>query len=201
MFPLIALLLGPFDVMSLPRAHIGSRIEVVELAPVFHQPFVCGEHPEGSLHYVGDALGRDCVITGGLDPVTSEGFPKPFRGDGSRNEDWFGFHADVHAPFDGVVEGVNDNTVENTPGHPSKALAGYIAFRRADGLEVTYAHTTRPIVKIGAHVRAGQVVAVVGDNGHARMPHIHIGAWRGSTPFQIRWDLRAEGRIASLQHQ
>ena len=201
MFALLALLLGPFDVMSLPRAEVVDRIQVVELAPVFHQPFVCGEHPEGSLHYVGDALGRDCVVTGGLDPVTSDGFPKPFRGDGRRNADWFGFHAQVHAPFDGVVEGVHDNPVENVPGHPSKVLAGYIAFRRADGLQVTYAHTTRPTVKVGDHVRAGQVVALVGDNGHARMPHIHIGAWRGTTPFQIRWDLRAEGRVPALQHQ
>jgi murein DD-endopeptidase MepM/ murein hydrolase activator NlpD len=201
MLSLLVVLLASFDVMALPRARTPTRIEVVELAPVFQQPFVCGEHPEGSLHYVGDALGRDCVITGGLDPVTSEGYPRPFRGDGAKNSDWYGFHAEVHAPFDGVVEGVHDNPVENEPGHPSKQLAGFIAFRRSDGLQVTYAHTTQPTVKVGDRVHAGQVVALVGDNGHARMPHIHIGAWRGTTPYQIRWDLRAAGRVPALQHQ
>ena len=201
MIHLMALALASLDIMTLPRARIGAQIPVVQLAPVFHQPFVCGEHPARSLHYVGDALGRDCVITGGLEPGSDNGFPRPFRGDGTKNEDWFGFHAEVHAPFTGVVEAVHDNPVVNTPGKPSKDLAGYIAFRRPDGLLVTYAHTTRPTVQVGDHVREGQVVAVVGNNGHARMPHIHIGAWLGRTAYQIRWDLRAEGRIPALQHQ
>ena len=191
---------APFDVMALPRARPTRSIGVVELAPVFHRPFVCGEHPEGSLHYVGDALGRDCVIVGGLS-ADGSGFPRPFRATGARNTDWYGFHAAVHAPFDGVVEAVHDNPVENRPGEPSKVLAGYLAFRRADGLEVTYAHTTRPTVRVGQRVTAGQVVAVVGNNGHARMPHIHIGAWRGRTAYQIRWDLRAEGRTPALRGQ
>ena len=42
-------------------------------------------------------------------------------------------------------------------------------------------------MKVGDRVHAGQAVALVGDNGYARMPHIHIGAWRGKTPYQIGW--------------
>ena len=46
----------------------------------------------------------------------------------------------------------------------------------------------------GDTVRAGQVVARVGNNGYGRNPHIHIGAWKGETPYQIRWDLRSNAQ-------
>jgi hypothetical protein len=29
---------------------------------------------------------------------------------------------------------------------------------------------------------------------------VHVGAYRGKEPLQIRWDLAAEGRIQSLAH-
>lgn len=201
MLLLVVAAIAGFNPMTLPRAKQAVPIRVVELTPVFHEPFVCGEHPYGSLRYVGDALGRDCVVVGGIDPATGNGFPRPFRTSGATNDDWYGWHSEVHAPFSGRVVGVHQNKLENTPGRAGKDLAGYVAFRRRDGLMVTYAHVARVTVKVGQAVVAGQVVGVVGNNGHARMPHIHIGAWRGTTAFQIRWNLYAEGQIPALQHQ
>ena len=201
MLLLLTAVISGFDPMKLPRAKPTPVVPVVTLAPVFYEPFVCGEHPYGSLHYVGDALGRDCVVVGGIDPVTDRGFPRPFRTSGTANADWYGWHAAVHAPFTGRVVGIHQNSDENTPGVSGKDLAGYIAFRRPDGLMVTYAHVTNVSVLVGQQVTAGQVVGKVGNNGHARMPHIHIGAWRGTTAYQIRWDLRAESRVPALQHQ
>ena len=90
---------------------------------------------------------------------------------------------------------------ENAPGHSGKDLAAYVVFRRQDGLMVTYAHVANVTVQVGEAIVAGQAVGVVGNNGHARMPHIHIGAWRGTTAYQIRWNLYAEGRIPAFQHQ
>lgn len=201
MFLLVAAAAVAFNPMTLPRAKPADRVPVVELAPVFHEPFVCGEHPYGSLHYVGDALGRDCVIVGGIDPTTGNGFPRPFRTSGATNADWYGWHCAVHAPFSGRVVGVHKNALENTPGRSGKELAGYVAFRRSDGLMVTYAHVANVSVRVDQSVAAGQVVGVVGNNGHARMPHIHIGAWRGTTAYQVRWNLYAEGQVPALQHQ
>lgn len=201
MFFFVAAAAAAFNPMSLPRAKPAAHIPVVELAPVFHEPFVCGEHPYGSLHYVGDALGRDCFIVGGIDDETGNGFPRPFRTLGVTNADWYGWHSAVHAPFSGQIIGVHENRMENTPGVSGKDLAGYIAFRRSDGLMVTYAHVTNVTVSVGQAIVAGQVVGVVGNNGHARMPHIHIGAWRGTTAYQIRWNLYAEGQIPALKRQ
>ena len=72
-----------------------------------------------------------------------------------------------------------------------------IQFRNADGVIVVFAHVTEIAVKVGDTVKAGQVVAKVGNNGVARAPHIHIGAYReaDAVPLQIRWDLRAMARI------
>lgn len=73
--------------------------------------------------------------------------------------------------------------------------ASMIRFRRSDGTLVLYAHITDHIVKVGDQVREGQVVAKVGNNGMARNPHIHIAAYRGTTPYQVRWDLRVMGEM------
>jgi hypothetical protein len=63
-----------------------------------------------------------------------------------------------------------------------------------------YAHLDNIRVHQGDHVGAGQVVALDGDNGTAKNPHVHVGAYRGKKPLQIRWDLAAEGRIQTLAH-
>ena len=31
-------------------------------------------------------------------------------------------------------------------------------------------------------------------NGYSRFPHLHVGAWIGDSPLQIRFDLAAMGR-------
>ena len=62
----------------------------------------------------GDALGADCVIQSGLPQDGASGFVRPFRTDGSTNEDWYGWNAQVLAPFDGVVVRLNVNAAANT---------------------------------------------------------------------------------------
>jgi hypothetical protein len=175
-----------------------TTIQQVEIAPLFYQPFACIDHPEGQLSDPGDALGTDCFIVGGLRGPQS-GLVRLFNGDGSRNEDWFSWGAEVHAPFAGTVIDVGINPVTNKPGAGGNPPASYITFRRADGTIVIYAHVMEIRVRKGDRVVSGQVVAVDGNNGTAKMPHVHVGAYRESTPLQIRWDLRAEGEVPTLR--
>jgi len=172
-----------------------APIEAVTIAPLFRQAFICGEHPEGELEWPGDALGTDCLVTGGIDPRSPVGFARTFRTDGMRNEDWYGWGAEVLAPFDGEVIRVVANDVVNPPGRFGKPPAAMLMFRRDDGVVVVYGHVAGVRVAAGERVSAGQVVALVGNNGMSRSPHIHVGALRGDTPLQIRWDLRAMGRL------
>jgi murein DD-endopeptidase MepM/ murein hydrolase activator NlpD len=160
--------------------------------PVYNRLSILTEHPEGELEYLGDALGRDCVVVKFVD-----GWIRLHDGDGSRNEDWFGWGAAVLAPFDSVVESVHHNPVANEPGHHSGGKAGSVIFLLDGGVHVLYVHVDGIEVKLGDAVVAGQRIAKVGNNGYSWYPHIHVGAWKDDTPLQIRFDLRALGRLQS----
>ncbi|MGH9562535.1 MAG: M23 family metallopeptidase [Bryobacteraceae bacterium] len=185
-------------VPALAQTVNSAPIRSVEIAPLFYQRFACTEHVNGELHDLGDALGSDCLVLGGMG--AGNGFMRLYKTDGKTNEDWYGWHVEVHAPFDGVVTETATNRVTNTPGTPGKSPPSYIIFKRADGLVVVYAHLADIKVHKGDRVKVGEVVALDGNNGSAKNPHVHVGAFLGSEPLQIRWDLAAEGRIQTLAH-
>lgn len=162
-------------------------IEAVTLHRIFREFYMGGEHFEGEETALGDARGVDCMVH----QIDENGIVREFRDNGSRNEDWYGWNAEVLAPFDGVVEAVHENPVTNVPGKFGDAPASSIRFRRSDGMQVIFAHVQKFRVKVGDSVAAGQVVANVGNNGRASCPHIHVGAWKGQISYQIRWDLRS----------
>jgi hypothetical protein len=195
LLPLLALL-TPTGVRSQVGAEVPrDSIRAVVLHPIVRQHFVCLEHPVGQLRYVGDALGADClVIDRGAGPAGR--WPAFYRGTGARNADWYGWGQSVLAPFDAVVDSVHVNPMTNVPGTLGRARASIIVFRRADDVRVLYAHVQAIRVSPGDAVRAGQPVARVGNNGPAVMPHTHVAAWRGAEPLQIRFDLRALGRLS-----
>jgi hypothetical protein len=185
-------------VPALGQAANNAPIGEVEIAPLFYQRFACTEHVNGELNDLGDALGSDCLVLGGLG--ARNGFLRFYKKGGATNEDWYGWHVGVHAPFDGVVIEVATNRATNTPGTPGQPPPGYIKFKRADGVVVVYAHLDDVRVHQGDHVRVGQVVALCGNNGSAKNPHVHVGAYLDTKPLQIRWDLAAEGQIQTLAH-
>jgi len=170
-----------------------TPIETVSIHRLFSGYFSCSEHYAGELAYLGDDLGSDCMVLSSLAPGEEESgwFARLYRTDGKANEDWYGWGAPVLAPFDGTVEEVHINPLTNTPGKFNPKPASRIIFSKADGTHVMFGHVADIAVKQGDRVRAGQPVAKVGNNGYGRAPHIHIGAWRGKTPLQIRFDLRS----------
>jgi murein DD-endopeptidase MepM/ murein hydrolase activator NlpD len=88
-------------------------------------------------------------------------------------------NADVLAPFDGTVVYVRRETHENVPGVlGASSAAGSMHFKNGDGVIVVYAHVTEVAVKAGDQVKAGQVVAKLGNNGQTRAPGVHIGGYR-----------------------
>lgn len=172
-----------------------ATIEEVTIHPVFSYAFASIEHHEGELLALGDALGRDCLVVRFVD-----GWYRFYAGDGSRNEDWYGWGADVLAPFAGVVESVRINPTTNQPGRHSGGVASTIVFRRDDDVSVMYAHVDQVELLPGDPVTAGQRVATVGNNGTSQCPHIHVGAWRDDVPLQIRFDLHALGQLLPSAH-
>jgi murein DD-endopeptidase MepM/ murein hydrolase activator NlpD len=169
-------------------------IEAAMLSPLFRDHFACGDHGAGEESVVGDALGTDCQIVAGMGEG-GRNFRRLYRTDGLRNEDWYSWGAEVLAPFDGVVTGLFPNSRVNEPGSRGRPPAGMIQMQRAGGLVVLYGHVTDFRVAVGDRITAGQIVAKVGNNGPSYAPHVHVGAYRGVTPLQIRWDQRAMARL------
>lgn len=167
----------------------GEPIEAVLIHPPFDKPFTAHEHPEGELNWLGDALGVDLVVVRFVD-----GWMRAYKGDGRANEDWYGWNAPVLAPFDGWVRHVTEPGPTNQPGSHSGGKSGGIIFERADGVFVCYGHLHSIEVSVGQRVRAGDVVGRLGNNGFSWHPHLHVGAWRGDTPLQVRFDLAVRGR-------
>lgn len=172
-----------------------KQIDVLLIHPPFNAAYSCSEHWEGQLPYLGDALGSDCYVTELVENANGGSFARAFRNDGMRNEDWYSWGREVLAPFDGVVARVMINDVVNEPGLLGKPPASLVIFKNDRGENVMIGHIADVTVQEGDAVKAGQVFAVVGNNGYGRNPHLHIGAWRDKEPLQLRHDLRARGRM------
>lgn len=173
-----------------PEPAPAREIEAVLSHPPFADPYLCSEHAQGELPYPGDDLGQDCMVAA-LDADKPALFMRLYRTDGGTNEDWYGWGKPVHAPCDCTVAQLFVNPVVNEPGKPNPSRATALLLKRDDGTMFMVAHLATMTVKQGDALKAGDVIGTVGNNGFARAPHIHIGAWRGDQALQIRWDQRA----------
>ncbi|RLL56021.1 M23 family metallopeptidase [Mariprofundus sp. EBB-1] len=91
-------------------------------------------------------------------------------------------------------DGIDIGAKEGTPIHAAAGgevvysdsrLSGYgklIIIRHGKNLFTAYGHNQRNLVKKGAKVKAGDVIARVGHTGRATGPHLHFEVRQGSTP-------------------
>ena len=173
--------------LLLPVESQATDSGVVKIHAPHDELFSCIEHWDGKFLHVGDALGTDCVIQQ-WHKDKDRMFLRPFRNRGYLNIHWFGYGKPVLSPCDCTVEAIHVNPKTNRPGIMKPGKASTITFKTADQTRILYAHVDDIVVKPGDVVKAGQAVAKVGNNGFSRNPHLHIAAWRGETPLQIRFD-------------
>jgi len=190
---LIISLLCSAMLTTAPAARAGD-ISSVLAEPIFGQPYSCTEHWEGNLKGLGDELGTDCWIQE-LAEVHGRTWMRSYIGKGERNQDWYGWHKEVLSPCTCEVVKINENPTTNRPGVFGKPPASFIALKRDDGVFFLLAHAVEIQVKPADKVQSGQVIARVGNNGYSRQPHIHIGAWKGSEPLQVKFNQAAMGKL------
>lgn len=103
-------------------------------------------------------------------------------GDGSRNEDWFGFGQPVRAPAPGVVVQVRDDRPDNRSFDPSEltedinlVFGNVIVIDHGDGTFSMLGHVKQgsATVAVGDRIEAGQTVAAIGASGSSLFPHLH----------------------------
>jgi hypothetical protein len=191
--PVLAIICGSLSAVAAAQQASDSMHRTIDqffAHPLFAEIYSCSEHAAGELPYLGDDLGQDCIIEAFVEK-NGKAFSRMYVTDGLTNEDWYGWNKAVLSPCDCTVTSVHINPVTNAPGQTGKPPASSIRLKTAEGIFVLLAHIQSPTVKEGDLVKAGQPIARVGNNGFARVPHIHIGAWRGKDALQIRWDQKS----------
>jgi len=112
-------------------------------------------------------------------------------GDGSRNDQWLGYGAEVVAVAPGTVVGVRDDLPESTPGGTTVPLrtaidyaGNHVVVEIGDGVYATFEHLQPGSVsaRVGDRVEAGQVLGLLGNSGNSTGPHLHFGLIDGPDP-------------------
>ncbi|MGH8040558.1 MAG: M23 family metallopeptidase [Rudaea sp.] len=105
--------------------------------------------------YIGSGFGtRTDPISGGVEHHLGIDFDAPA---GSA----------IHAVADGVVTYVGQRS----------GYGNVVEIDHGNGYMTRYAHNRKNVVTVGERVRAGQVIARVGETGRATGPHCHFEVW------------------------
>ncbi len=104
-----------------------------------------------------------------------------FSGDPFKNESFFGWDRPIHCVEDGRVIIVLDSAPDNFGQKPNPANVGVknncIFVEHAGQRRSCYYHMRQgsATVKVGQNVKAGQVLARLGNAGSSSEPHLHFG--------------------------
>lgn len=121
------------------------------------------------------------------------------------NEEYYGFGLSIFSPVDGIVERVVDDKKDLAPSREYRLWDGnMISIRDKDGLHYYFAHHKfhSARVQAGEKVKAGQIIAELGNTGMTTIPHLHFGIysadWVVSLPVQFT-DYRFVGKDGSIK--
>ena len=110
-----------------------------------------------------------------------------------KNEDYIGFGKPVYSPIDGTVELVVDDKPDLPPSDSYRLLDGNIvSVKDTHGRHYVLIHTRKGSarVSVGNQVKAGQMIAEIGNSGMTTVPHLHFGVysadWVVSLPVRFK---------------
>jgi murein DD-endopeptidase MepM/ murein hydrolase activator NlpD len=107
-----------------------------------------------------------------------------FSGDGTRNEDWYAYGADVYSATAGTVVSARNDMPDETPFQapqhvksPGDYGGNHVMIEVEPGVYAFYAHLApgSVTVEVGDTVQVGDVLGKLGNTGSTGGPHLHFG--------------------------
>jgi Peptidase family M23 len=170
-----------------PEVEVNRRPAIVIKPPLAGDGWLataacCGPNPHRDLRLAIDGLRIETGETFAVDWGRIKG-NRLFEGNGSTNEQYFGFGADVLAVADGTVVFTQDGEPEQPPGEArlaetrSQIGGNKVILQIAPKVFAAYEHLQAGslTVKVGDKVKAGAVLAKLGNTGPSTGPHLHFG--------------------------
>jgi peptidase M23-like protein len=118
---------------------------------------------------------------------------KTYKGDSLQNSSYYAYGNDALAVADGIVTEVKDGIPQNVPGLTSRAVpitletvgGNHVIVNLGHGRYAFYAHLQpgKIRVRVGDHVKRGQVLGLVGNSGNSTEPHLHFHISDASSPL------------------
>jgi hypothetical protein len=166
------------------------------ILPVTGRAFVHDGHDYYSHHRRLDVTGGMTTAIGVTTNMTRYAYDfvivdeagKMFRGDGEKNEDWYGFGSPIVAPAAGVVVAMADGQADNTKSKKNLEMTfegfmknhnlpfgNYAIIDHQNGEFSFFAHFRNGsvAVKKGDMVKQGQKIGEMGFSGDAFLVHLH----------------------------
>jgi hypothetical protein len=104
-----------------------------------------------------------------------------YSGDRTKNRSYYDYGTEIHAVADGIVVETKDSIPENVPGVlPPVSLVtvggNHIVIDIGNQKFAFFAHVQPGSlrVRVGDHVKQGQVIALLGNSGNSTEPHLHF---------------------------
>lgn len=80
---------------------------------------------------------------------------------------------DIGVPEGTLLHSIIDGIVTESDGEGARSLGRMVRIDGGD-TDVIYGHLSAPFVKVGDHVRAGDIIGISGNTGHTTGPHVHV---------------------------
>ena len=115
-----------------------------------------------------------------------------WTGDGTRNEQYFAYGAEVIAAANGTVVSIRDDMPDVTPNQalfavqqPGDYIGNHVIVQLRPDVWAVYAHLQPGsiAVGVGAEVTTGQLLGRVGNSGNSTAPHLHFQLSDGPDPL------------------
>jgi murein DD-endopeptidase MepM/ murein hydrolase activator NlpD len=129
------------------------------------------------------------------EPAASPAWVRPGTGSFSSGfgKRWGRMHKgiDLAAPIGAPIYAASDGVVDYAG--PKNGFGRLVTIRHSGGVETWYGHMSVILVHSGENVKAGQVIAKVGNAGHSTGPHLHFEVHVGGTAIDPIPFLRQRG--------